>query len=216
MSSLDCKGLSYRINDKEIFSNVDFSLSSGEHLLILGASGCGKTSLLTSLIGLQKPSKGQVIYDNQDLYALGESARDSFRGANMGVIFQNFHLVKFLTVYENLTLSCSLSGKNFSREWILSCLDKVDLADKEKQKVEFLSVGEKQRLAIVRSLVTKPQWIFCDEPSSALDDKNTEKVLSLLQEQAKACHSSLLIVTHDKRVKSNYNSSKIIELGGVD
>lgn len=209
---LTCSNISYKIKDKTIIDNISFNLQPEENLLILGPSGSGKTTLLCLLSALTKPSSGNIEYDGTDIYKLQSEERDQFRGKNLGIIFQSFHLIKSLNVYQNIALPAQMSGSKIDPNQINYYLKELGLEDKAKQKISTLSIGQSQRLAVIRSFINKPKWILCDEPTSALDDENTDKLLRLLKSEAKKNKSSLIIVTHDKRVKSYFEDNKIIEL----
>lgn len=208
---LYCKNLSFKIGTRKLIDSLNFNLEANQHLLIFGPSGCGKTTLLSILSGLQKPDSGHITYNDIDLYNLKEGEIDHFRGQNLGIIFQTFHLIKALTVYQNVVLALKFSCKKIEKEKIDHYLERLHLLNKSNQKVETLSVGEKQRLAVARAVITNPKWILCDEPTSALDNTNTEKMLRLLENEAQNCNASLIIVTHDQRVKSHFKNQKIIE-----
>lgn len=209
---LSCKNIYYQIAEKKILTDINFTLKNKENLLILGASGCGKTTLLCILAGLLTPNSGSVKYNNVDLYKLKRAARDQFRGQNLGIIFQNFHLIKSLNIFQNIALSLSLSGKKINKELIFHHLEELGLADKAEQNISSLSIGEKQRVAIIRSFICKPKYIFCDEPTSALDDKNTEKIINLLTKESRETESSLILITHDNRLKSFFKNEQILQL----
>ncbi|MGI9392762.1 MAG: ABC transporter ATP-binding protein, partial [Parvibaculales bacterium] len=211
---LQCKKISITIEGNCVLDNIDFTLKPKQHLLVLGASGCGKTTLLSILAGLKKPDIGTICYDDKDLYSLSETERDYFRGEQLGILFQTFHLVKILTVRQNLLLAQSLPGKPVDESRIYNVLNRLGLADKSHQNVAHLSVGEAQRLAVARAVIGNPKWILCDEPTSALDDDNAKAMLNLLEEEASRCKASLVVVTHDKRVTSFFDKKHILMLGG--
>ena len=181
-------------------------------MLILGPSGSGKTTLLCLLAGLLKPTSGVVKYDDIDIYDLKSASRDQFRGQNLGIIFQNFYLIKSLNVYQNIALAGEMSGKKTDPNQINHYLKELDLQDKADQKATTLSIGQAQRLSVIRSFINNPKWILCDEPTSALDDDNADKLLKLLKSEAQKHQSSLIIVTHDKRVKDHFKNNHILEL----
>ena len=209
---LICEDISFDIDGQKLFSNINLNLKSQKDLLITGPSGVGKTTLLSILCGIQKPSTGKVIYNNIDLYNLAESKIDEFRGKNLGVVFQNFNLINSFTVKQNLEIASNAIGTKSSDQYF-NLLDRVGLADKSHIKVANLSIGEKQRLAVARAFVGEPQWIFCDEPTSSLDDKNANIIANLIKEESSRCKASLVLITHDRRIQTLINFSKILRLG---
>lgn len=209
---LVCQNLSFSIENRKLIDSLNFQLEEKKHLLIIGPSGCGKTTLLTLMCGLQRPESGSIFYNQTNICDLKEEQLDKFRGQNLGIIFQNFHLIKVLTLYENLAIALKFSGQKIDKDKIYNYLAKIGLTDKSKQKAGNLSVGESQRLAVARAVITNPKWIFCDEPTSALDDKNTQLTLELLQQEAQSCQASLIVITHDQRVKNIFSNQQIIEL----
>lgn len=211
---LDCKNLSLEIENKEIFRNITFSLPSGEHLLILGPSGSGKSSLLSVLAGLQKASSGTVTYDNTEFLKLSMAQKDKFRAQNIGLIFQQHHLVRHLTVRENLQAVQTMSGQTVCPDSIVKILEQLDLTEQQYNKAQKLSFGQAQRVALARALLPNPTWIYCDEPTSALDDVNCDKAISLLKKEAENIHASLIIITHDTRLKKHFAQNQIVTLGG--
>lgn len=192
------------------FPDIQFGV--GEHWLLLGQSGSGKTTLLHLLGGLRTPKSGSVIIGETSLNSLSASELDKFRGKNVGIIFQVPHFVRSLSVRENLELAQKLAGVPIDSERIKELLDRLAIGHKLNAKTSDLSQGEKQRVAIARALVNRPQIILADEPTSALDDKNTDEVIRLLEETASEVNATLLVVTHDKRLKDNFE--KQIQLNG--
>ena len=203
-------GLTYHYSSEVQLKFPDFSLSKGEQALILGQSGCGKTTLLHLLSGLLKPNSGAVDVENENISNMYGARLDNFRGANIGIVFQTPHFIEALTVKENLTLTQTLAGKSKNVDKVKTLLADLGVESKLNYKLNALSVGEKQRISIARALVNSPALILADEPTSALDDKNCDAVLKLVREQAKKHNSTLLIVTHDNRLKDQYD--KRIEL----
>ena len=202
--------LTYNYSSEVQLKFPDFSLSKGEQALILGQSGCGKTTLLHLLSGLLKPNSGDVDVENENISKMSGARLDKFRGANIGIVFQTPHFIEALTVKENLTLTQTLAGKSKNVDKVKSLLADLGVESKLNSKLNALSVGEKQRVSIARALVNSPALILADEPTSALDDKNCDAVLKLVREQAKKHNSTLLIVTHDNRLKDQFD--KRIEL----
>ncbi len=184
----------------------DFAFEQGEHALVLGQSGCGKTTLLHLLAGLISPDQGTIQVAGVDISNMSGGAMDKFRGANIGVIFQKPHFVKALNVVENIQLAQKLSGGTSDMERARQILSALGLEHKLKSKVTELSEGEKQRVSIARALVNNPKVILADEPTSALDDTNCNAVLELLTQVSKKANSTLLIVTHDNRLKNQFSN----------
>ncbi len=184
----------------------DFELGKGEKMLLLGQSGCGKTTLLHILGGLMRSQEGEVSIGGTSLKSLGSSEMDKFRGRHIGIVFQKPHFVKSLTVMENLMLTQKLAGIKIDKSAIWKLLDQLNIGHKAESKTNNLSQGEQQRVAIARALVNEPDIILADEPTSALDDKNTYEVIALLEEQASEKNATLIIVTHDNRLKERFQN----------
>ena len=207
-----CEDISFDIDGQKLFTNINLNLKPQKDLLITGPSGVGKTTLLSILCGLQKPTNGSIIYNDIDLYNLAENEIDNFRGKNLGIVFQNFNLINSFTVKQNLEIAANAIG-NKSSDQYFNLLDRIGLADKSHIKVANLSIGEKQRLAVARAFVGDPKWIFCDEPTSSLDDKNANIIANLIKEESMRCKASLVLITHDSRIQSLIKFSQILRLG---
>jgi putative ABC transport system ATP-binding protein len=206
------ENISFSIDGQKLFSNINFKIETGKDLLITGPSGIGKTTLLSILSGLQKPTHGDVLYNNINLYNLAENKIDEFRGKQLGIIFQNFNLINTFTIKQNLQLVNTALNKKDNNH-IYELLQRVGLADKSHIKVSNLSIGEKQRVAVARAFIGKPKWIFCDEPTSSLDDKNTAIIINLIKEESLRCKASLVLITHDKRIQKILKFDQILKLG---
>jgi ABC-type lipoprotein export system ATPase subunit len=180
----------------------DFSIAPGQHSLLLGDSGSGKTTLLHLLGGLLRGYAGLIKINQTDLATLSNADLDKFRGRNIGFIFQKLHLVTALSVEQNLNVSPWLAGLPESDGRATAVLTGLNLAERKQSKVSTLSQGQAQRVAIARSVMNKPKLILADEPTSALDDKNCEDVFQLLLSTATEAGSTLVIATHDQRLKS--------------
>jgi putative ABC transport system ATP-binding protein len=209
---LICENLSFSIDGHKLFSNINFKIKNEKDLLITGPSGIGKTTLLSILCGLQQPTAGNIFYNDICLYNLAENKIDEFRGNQLGIVFQNFNLINTFTIKQNLQLAnTALDLKD--NDHMYDLLQRVGLADKSHVTVSKLSIGEKQRVAIARAFIGKPKWVFCDEPTSSLDDNNTDMIIQLIKEECQKYKSSLILITHDKRIQSLLNFNEIIELG---
>jgi ABC-type lipoprotein export system ATPase subunit len=206
---ISVSNLSFTYSPNSQMSFPDFTVNSGEHFLLLGDSGSGKTTLLYLLGGLLRNYGGSVRINDVALENLSEHALDKFRGQHMGFVFQRNHLISALTVEQNLMMPAYLAELPVQGERIESVLSSLKISDKKKSKVTELSQGQAQRAAIARAIINRPSIILADEPTSALDDKNCHSVISLLMEVADQNKSTLLIATHDQRLKSEF-SKKIL------
>lgn len=194
----------FAYNDSNAFEFPDISCKKGDQWLIIGRSGCGKTTLLHIMAGLLKPGSGKVVVNDIDITALSPSQTDRVRGKEIGIIFQIPHFIQSLTVLENLLVARYLAGLKEDRQQAMDILEKLNIAGKSNVKPNQLSQGEQQRLSIARALINEPSVILADEPTSSLDDHNCKEALGLLKEHAESSGSSLLIVTHDHRLDSYF------------
>ena len=208
---LQTQGLRYSYDGQTFMDFPDIQCQKGEQWLLLGQSGSGKTTLLHLLGGLRKPKHGKVLVRDTDLSTLGAGALDQFRGKHIGIIFQTAHFVRALTVKENLLLAQQLAGIQPSKNRIQELLNRLNIGHKINAKTDALSQGEQQRVAISRALINKPAIILADEPTSALDDKNAEEVVNLLETQAREEQATLLIVTHDGRLKDRFEKKVTLD-----
>ncbi len=196
---------------KTVVDLPELTLDKGEHCLILGKSGSGKTTLLYAIAGLLTPLSGEIRLNETSLTALSISARDAFRGKHIGIIYQALHTVPALSVLENLLLASYAASLPQDRAKALSLLQQLGIADQRGKKPQALSQGQQQRVAIARAAMNNPALILGDEPTSALDDASCDAVMQLLLSLAKSSGASLVIATHDARIKKYF--SKTITLG---
>ena len=208
---LICENISFAIDGSKLISDINLKIQPQKDLLITGPSGIGKTSLLSILCGLQKPTQGNVKYNDINLYDMSENKIDDFRGKELGIVFQNFNLINSFTIKQNLDIANTVSQQS-NNDQLYDLLQRVGLAEKSHLQVSKLSVGEKQRLAVARAFIGKPKWIFCDEPTSTLDNKNTDIIINLIKEESLRCKASLILITHDTRVQSILNFSQVLEM----
>ncbi len=196
--------ISFQYPSGKHFQFPNFELEQGEQSLLLGSSGCGKTTLLHIIAGFTRPQSGEVIISNQNIYNLNETSRDKFRGKEVGFVFQKPLFIQSLSVKENILMAQHLGEKKDSSK-IENILTELGLKDKLNSKINELSEGEKQRVNIARALINQPKLILADEPTSALDDDNCNNVIQLLKRIAKEVNATLLVVTHDNRLKEVFN-----------
>ncbi|HMO38815.1 MAG TPA: ATP-binding cassette domain-containing protein [Saprospiraceae bacterium] len=201
---LQTADLQFSYDNQPALQFPDIQCGKGEHWLLLGQSGSGKTTLLHLLGGLLTPQKGHVEVGGTALGTLSSASRDRFRGQHIGIIFQKAHFVKSLTVEENLMLAQKLAGMKISKERIVQLLEQLNVGHKLRAQPDRLSQGEQQRVAIARALVNQPDVILADEPTSALDDVNCTEVINLLERESNAVGATLLVVTHDGRLKERF------------
>lgn len=198
---ISTKDLRYSYNSNTQIEFPDWQLGADQHSLILGNSGCGKTTLLHLLGGLLKPEEGKISINDTIINELPNNQLDHFRGRNIGFIFQKPHLVRALNVEDNLYLAQFLAGLKRNNTRVEDVLNHLNIFEKRKSKVYELSEGQAQRVVIARAVINKPTLILADEPTSSLDDENCEKVIKILEDQAEESKSTLVIATHDQRLK---------------
>jgi len=181
---------------------IDLDIKAGESVAIIGKSGSGKSTLMHLLAGLDRPSKGKIVYGDATLSDMSEAAMATFHNKNVGFVFQQFFLQPAMTVLDNVTLPLKVRGARPGyRERIgKAMLVKVGLEDKQHNKANDLSGGQKQRVAIARALVNAPQIIFADEPTGNLDSDTAKQIMDLLLSLHKKEKVTLIIVTHDNDI----------------
>jgi putative ABC transport system ATP-binding protein len=198
------RGLVHRYGAVQALRLPDWQVEQGQRWLVLGRSGCGKSTLLHVLAGLVRPSEGQVSVFDSDLLALKGNELDRWRGANVGIVLQALHLVKHLSVGDNLRLAQYLARLPQDDARIADTLAALGIADKAARKPTQLSQGEQQRVAIARAVVNRPRLLLADEPTANLDDDAAASVVELLSEQAARTSATLVVATHDARVKGRF------------
>jgi len=187
---------------KRVLEIADWTVPAGGQWLVLGPSGSGKSTLLHILAGILRSTAGRVEVAGQDLAALGGAALDRFRGRHIGIVLQRLHLVASLNVLQNVLLAQYLAGLPQDAARAREVLAGLGIADKLTARPAELSQGQAQRVAIARAIVNRPQLLLADEPTANLDDGRALEAIDLLASQAQACGATLLIATHDQRVKA--------------
>jgi putative ABC transport system ATP-binding protein len=176
---------------------IDLAFAPGTFTALMGPSGSGKTTFLSCAGALEAPDGGRVFVDGLDVTSLGETAATKLRRARIGFIFQDFHLLPYLTAAQNVGLPVRLAGRRPRAEWTWELLAHVGLADRAGHLPGQLSGGQQQRVAIARALVTEPAVILADEPTGALDSGTAQAMLALLRSTVDRLHSTIVMVTHD-------------------
>ena len=197
-------GLAHRYGAAPALRLPEWNVAQGERWLVLGASGSGKTTLLHALAGLIRPSEGRIEVAGRDLRAISGSEIDRWRAATVGIVLQALHLLKHLSVRDNLRLAQYLARAPQDDARIAEALGTLGVADKAARKPSELSQGEQQRVAIARAVVNRPKLLLADEPTANLDDAAAATVVDLLAEQAARHGATLVVATHDARVKQRF------------
>jgi len=191
----------------EIFENLNFHVERGERVAIMGKSGSGKSTLLSLISGIIKPDEGEIFLNDTAYKDLKESALNDFRATNIGFIFQNFHLVSYLNALENVMLPAKVCKVSNPKEKAIELLKSVGLGHRLDHLPSELSGGEKQRVAIARSLIHNPKIILADEPSGNLDEETGNAVMDILFELIKKNNTTLILVTHSQEVANRCEKS---------
>ncbi len=203
---LKIKNLSHSYDNNGLLSYPDWEVEGGNHGIILGNSGCGKTTLLHLIGGLMRPKQGEIEVAGEILSEKSNTNLDRFRGAHIGIVFQKPHLVRSLAVQENLLLAQYLGHKKQDNTKVEEILESLGIESLAKRKIYQISQGQAQRVSIARAVINSPKLLLADEPTASLDDENCMKVIDLLKSQAEANDATLIVATHDHRVKSEFQN----------
>lgn len=184
----------------EVLKNLNMSMEAGESVAILGQSGSGKSTLLTLLAGLDNPSSGTILLNEQNMQTLSEEELSKFRALNIGIIFQQFHLMSHLTALENVSLPLDLFKDKSSTQKAKEALEQVGLSHRIDHFPHQLSGGECQRVAIARAMVVRPSILLADEPTGNLDNATGEHISDMIFDLVKQHNMTLLFVTHNEEL----------------
>lgn len=186
-----------------VLDHLSLKIEKSQSIAILGKSGSGKSTFLSLGAGLDRPDSGKIIIHDENIVGMSEDELSLFRAKHVGIVFQHFHLMQNLSALENVMLPLEILNIESPKEKAMDALKKVELSDRFDHFPSQLSGGEKQRVAIARSIVTEPDIIFADEPSGNLDDETGQKVMGLLFDLVKKLNTTLILVTHDKELAQN-------------
>ncbi|MDP2560286.1 lipoprotein-releasing ABC transporter ATP-binding protein LolD [Psychrobium sp. 1_MG-2023] len=201
---LTCQGIvkTYQDGDNSInvLNKLDLSLSSHELLAITGSSGSGKSTLLHILGTLDKPTKGNVLFNGQDIHQLSATKQAQFRNEKLGFIYQFHHLLAEFSALENVMMPLLIAGvsEKKAKQQALAMIEQVGLKDRANHQPSMLSGGERQRIAISRALVNRPALVLADEPTGNLDSENAHTIFELLKQLRDSQGTSFVVVTHDQ------------------
>ncbi|MGW0925707.1 ABC transporter ATP-binding protein [Streptomyces sp. NPDC002755] len=199
----------------QVLRGISINVSTGEFVSIVGPSGSGKSTLLYCMAGLAEPSSGSVSLLGQEMTRLGRRAQARLRRDHIGFIFQSYNLIPSLTAWENIWLPARLAGRKADEEQVATALESVGLSGQAQQKPATLSGGQQQRVAIARVLAMRPDIVFADEPTGALDTEAGAQVLSLLRETAdQGC--AVVMVTHDLQAAAQADRVLVLRDGAVE
>lgn len=220
---LSCKNISKHfllgnsLKSVEVLKDVSLNIDAGQITALKGPSGSGKSTLLNLISGLEEPSYGEIYLNKTCLNKLSINELSSFRNNNIGIIFQFFNLINDLSILENISLPLLLRGvtKKTAEQNAKVLIDNIGLLDRIDYKTNLLSGGECQRVAIARALITEPKIILADEPTGNLDAKNTLNVMKLLISNCRMNNTSLLMVTHDESLISEFDKVLMLDSGKI-
>ena len=219
MNILEVKNLSkiYGKGDTLVkaVDDVSFTVEQGEFVAIIGPSGSGKSTLLHIIGGVDTPTTGNVIIDGTDITKLKESPLSIFRRRQIGLVYQFYNLIPFLTVEENLTLPLLLDGRKPNKEQIDYLVSNLGLGDRLKHLPNQLSGGQQQRVSIGRALANNPALLLADEPTGNLDSENSKEIVALLRKFNREHNQTVIMITHDERIAQSADRIIAIEDGKI-
>jgi putative ABC transport system ATP-binding protein len=202
---------------RAVLENVELELAAGDYIAVMGESGVGKSTLLNLIAGLDQPDAGEILLDGAALSKLDDDALTRLRGKRMGFVFQAFHILPYLSVYQNVELPLRLlrSPPFEARARTLQMLSAVGLGERAGSMPRELSGGEMQRVAIARALVHSPKLVLADEPTGNLDPESASQVLALLRDQVKANNAAGILVTHSQAAAQTADRIYVLAADGL-
>lgn len=202
-------------NEFYALKDINIKVDKGEFISIMGKSGSGKSTLLNLLAGLDTPSEGEVIINNQNIYDLNDNDLTIFRRKNIGVIYQFYNLIPMLNVEENIKLPLVLDKRKISEKRFNELVKTLELSDKLGSMPNEMSGGQQQRTAIGRALVNRPKILFADEPTGNLDSRNSKKIMKLLEYYNKKYRQTIIMVTHDETLTKRCTRNIVMKDGKI-
>lgn len=206
-----------QMSGEKVLNNINLELEKSKIYCILGPSGSGKSTLINIIGGLLHPTQGKVYMNSEEITGYNEKQLAELRLNKVGFIFQNFNLIPFLTVKDNVLLQLRLAKKNIGTymDYYEKLLKQLDMKEKENSYIHELSGGQQQRVAIARCLIIKPQIILADEPTGNLDSKNTDKFIKLVQSVLRDTDTTFIIVTHNEKLSMYCDKAIRINDGSI-
>ena len=202
-------------NEVRALDDVSFSVEKGQFVAIIGPSGSGKSTLLHILGGVDRPTKGRVFLENQDIFAQNEDQLAIFRRRQVGLIYQFYNLIPVLNVAENITLPVLMDGRQVNETWMEQLMTTLDLHGREKHLPNQLSGGQQQRVSIGRALINSPAVVLADEPTGNLDSRNSQEIVELLKYANEQYGQTLIVITHDESIALQADRIITIEDGKI-
>jgi putative ABC transport system ATP-binding protein len=205
-AAFECRDLRFSYADKTVLQIGYWRVARGERIFLRGASGSGKSTLLSLLCGMLVPSAGELRVLDCDLTVMSGYARDRFRACHMGVVFQQFNLIPWLSVRDNIRLAAHFAdAKSAQKEHMVELAEQLNLPGALlDRKAAELSIGQQQRVAVMRALINRPEILLVDEPTSALDQDNRDAFIQVLLTTLDRCGATLLFVSHDQTLASHF------------
>lgn len=198
---------------RKVLDNLTYTLQAGEYVAIMGESGVGKSTLLNLIAGLDTPDSGEVLIDGAAISSMSDDAATQLRREQFGFIFQAFHVLPYLTLYQNIALPLLLNGQSLQR--VEAMLDQVGLQGRRQDFPRQLSGGELQRVAIARALIHRPKLILADEPTGNLDPDTAQEILQLIRSEIKTNGASAIIVTHSRMAAETADHVLVLRQDGL-
>lgn len=211
----ECLSKIYGSGENQVVAvdGVNLSVEQGEFVAVVGSSGSGKSTLLHMLGGVDRPTSGRVLIENEDIYKMNDDKLAVFRRRQVGLIYQFYNLIPVLNVEENMTLPCELDGKEPDKEFVRELADTLGLSKRLKHLPNQLSGGQQQRVAIGRALMNRPAILLADEPTGNLDSKASDEIVELLKLSNHKYRQTILMITHNLEIAKQADRVLVMEDG---